>query len=618
MKKLLIFTCSIISLAATAQQQSFDDFTQARLATMQRMQDDFNKFVEERDKKFAEYLQRDFREFQRARSARPADAPKPEDVPTYEEKPADLNRQYEIDTTTQSYERSRGLLMPPSTKEEDEHYARAATGVQFYGNKLTLQYDQRLRLADFDHYEAQTISQAWLRLSEANVRGLINQLYRYQNALSLNDWGFFQLVQQFANSLYGSDEPRAKLTTWFLLNKARYKVKLGYQHDQLYLLLPTSSAVYSATYYSFDHDERYYLFGPAPESLFTYPNDYAGADQALNMEISSPLNLGGAVEKKAFSFQYGGQPYQLSLEYSPQAMAFYQHYPAIALQAKMESNLSRPAKESLLTQLRPLLDGRPERDQVGLLLRFVQTAFAYKMDQEQFGTEKYFFPEEVLYYAYSDCEDRATLFAYLVRQLLGLKIVCLNYPGHVATAVQLTEAGDGDYIMLKGERYTICDPTYANAPVGKSMDRFADVKAQVIALLDPYRKLKQEAVWVAAASFGGYPASGNNHVVIDRDDNLYFTGYLLGGNSQQGLTMFVAKMTGQGDLAWLEKAAGQGNNTGNYVALDAHQDVYVAGRYEHDIHLPTMPICRATELVSSSPSILRKGKWYGPKMFLST
>ena len=586
MKKILLLITLgwMTTLTATAQQTSFDDFTQQRLAKLQRMQDDFNKFVEERDKKFAEYLQRDFREFQLEQSPRPADSPKPEDFPAYEEVPSDLNRQYEIDTTKgQSYELSRGLLIPPSTKEENENYPRAATSVQFYGNKFTLQYDQRLQLPDYDHYEAETISEAWLALSGANVRGLINQLYRYRNTLSLNDWGFFQLVQQFANGLYGVDDPRTKLTTWFLLNKARYKVKLGYQGDQLYLLLPTSSAVYSATYYSFDNGERYYLFGAAPESLFTYPDDYAGADQALDMEMTSPLNLGGAVEKKIFSFQYAGQQYQLPLEYSPEAMAFYRNYPAVELQAKLESNLSREAKESLLTQLRPLLDGRPERDQVGLLLRFVQTAFAYKMDQEQFGAEKYFFPEEVLYYAYSDCEDRVALFTYLVRQLLGLRAVGLNYPGHVAAAVQLTEGGDGDYLMLKGERYTICDPTYINAPVGKSMDRFADVKAQVIQLQDPYRKLRKEAVWAAATSFGGYPASGSNNVVIDRDDNVYFTGYLLGGNGSQGLNMFVAKISGKGDLAWLEKAMGQGNNTGNYIALDANQDVYVAGRYERDI-----------------------------------
>ena len=582
--------CTAISLTAVAQQPSFEDFTQQRLQKLQQMQDDFNKFVEERDKKFAEYLQRDFREFHPEPSLRPTDeVPKPIDFPTYDEQPTDRSRQYQIDTTQQSYERSRGLLIPPSIKEETDNYTRSASGVQFYGNKFTLHYDQQLRLPDYERYTSETISKAWLALSQAQVRDLLNQLYRYKNTLSLNDWGFFQLVQQFANGLYGSDDPRASLTTWFLLNKARYKAKLGYHNNRLYLLLPSSSAIYSATYYTFNNGERYYLFGTAPESLFTYPDDYAGADQSINMEMSSPLNLGGTVRTKVFTFRYQGQEYQVPLEYSPQAMAFYQNYPAVALQTKMEANLSREAKESLLAQLRPLLDGRAERDQVDLLLRFVQTAFAYKMDQEQFGAEKYFFPEEVLHYAYSDCEDRAALFAYLVRQLLYLNVVCLNYPGHVATAVRLTEAGEGDFILLHQEKYTICDPTYINAPVGKSMDRFADVKAQVIQLQDPYRKLKKEAVWAAAASFGGYPASGSNNVVIDRHDNVYFTGYLLGGNGKQGLDMFVAKIAAQGDLAWLERASGSGNNTGNYIALDADQHVYVAGRYEHDIRFADGP-----------------------------
>ena len=579
----LIALVGLTSLSAVAQKKSFEDFKREREAKLQQMQDDFNRFVEERDRKFAEYLQGDFRQFRLERSLRPTDSPKPIDFPTYDQAPTDSNRRYQVDTISPSYdERSRGLLIPPSTKEGNEHYTRAATGVQFYGNQLSFRYDPRLRLPHYEHYTAETISQAWLALSHAHVRELINQLYRRKNALSLNDWGFVELVQQLAQGLYGSDDPRAALTTWFLLNKARYKVKLGYYDNRLYLLLPSRNTVYSATYYAFGQ-ERYYLFGDAPESLYTYPDDYAGADQALDMELNSPLNLGGVLQKKTFTFQYAGQTYTLPLEYNPQAMAFYQNYPAVELRAKIEANVSREAKESLLTQLRPLLSKRSEREQVGLLLRFVQTAFAYKMDQDQFGDEKYFFPEEVLHYAYSDCEDRVALFTYLVRQLVKLRVVCLNYPGHVAAAVQFSEDGTGDYVMLRDRKYTICDPTYVNAPVGKSMDRFASVQAEVLSLRDPVRKLKQEAVWAAAASFGGYPASGSHNVVIDRDDNVYFTGYLLAGDSQQGLDMFVAKITAAGNLAWLQKAAGRGNDTGNYIALDAHQDVYVAGRYEQNV-----------------------------------
>ena len=46
---------------------------------------------------------------------------------------------------------------------------------------------------------------------------------------------------------------------------------------------------------------------------------------------------------------------------------------------------------------------------VNRLLRFVQTAFEYKTDEDQFNTENYLFPLETLHYPYSDCEDRSAL-----------------------------------------------------------------------------------------------------------------------------------------------------------------------------------------------------------------
>jgi hypothetical protein len=110
----------------------------------------------------------------------------------------------------------------------------------------------------------------------------------------------------------------------------------------------------------------------------------------------------------------------------------------------------------------------------------VQTAFEYKTDPEQFGREKPLFPDETLFYPFSDCEDRAILFAYLVRHMLGLDVVALDYPGHIATAVMFSTDIAGDSIVFHGKKYIICDPTYVNADVGASMPEFKNVKPNVI------------------------------------------------------------------------------------------------------------------------------------------
>ena len=85
------------------------------------------------------------------------------------------------------------------------------------------------------------------------------------------------------------------------------------------------------------------------------------------------------------------------------------------------------------------------------MIDFVQRAFQYKVDDEQFGEERTLFANETLYYPYSDCEDRSLLYATLVRDLLGLDVVLLDYPEHIATAVKFNQDIDGDYMLINDE-----------------------------------------------------------------------------------------------------------------------------------------------------------------------
>ena len=126
------------------------------------------------------------------------------------------------------------------------------------------------------------------------------------------------------------------------------------------------------------------------------------------------------------------------------------------------------------------MKGMDEQKAINFLLRFVQTSLRYKTDEVQFGKENYLFPEETLYYPYSDCEDRSILFAWLVHSLLGMDVVGLDYPGHVATAVLFEGHVDGDSVTHNGKRYVIADPTYVNALIGMAMPNFKNEKPEVI------------------------------------------------------------------------------------------------------------------------------------------
>ena len=98
------------------------------------------------------------------------------------------------------------------------------------------------------------------------------------------------------------------------------------------------------------------------------------------------------------------------------------------------------------------ISGMNEKDAVGILLNWVQTAYEFGNDDKIWGHDRAFFAQETLYYPYSDCEDRAILFSRLVRDLVGLDVVLLYYPGHLATAVAFNDEVKGDYLTYKNRK----------------------------------------------------------------------------------------------------------------------------------------------------------------------
>ena len=162
-------------------------------------------------------------------------------------------------------------------------------------------------------------------------------------------------------------------------------------------------------------------------------------------------------------------------------MDFYRDYPQCDVVIHYKAPMSEELREPLYAQLREAIAGKSEVEAANILLTFVQTSFQYMTDGDQFGYEKPFFPDETFYYPYCDCEDRAMLYSTLVKDLLGLDAILLDYPNHIASAVRFTEEVPGDAVVLAdGTRYVVCDPTYIGAPVGSCMDQYKTVGPQVI------------------------------------------------------------------------------------------------------------------------------------------
>lgn len=95
---------------------------------------------------------------------------------------------------------------------------------------------------------------------------------------------------------------------------------------------------------------------------------------------------------------------------------------------------------------------------VDYLMRFTRNAFLYEPDEDNFGKEKRLSPEQTLLSDYSDCDDRAALFFYLVKEIYNLPMIALLYPTHITMAVKFDKPV-GKPILYNGSNYYVCEPT---------------------------------------------------------------------------------------------------------------------------------------------------------------
>ena len=78
----------------------------------------------------------------------------------------------------------------------------------------------------------------------------------------------------------------------------------------------------------------------------------------------------------------------------------------------------------------------------------------------------------MFHHPYSDCEDRAILYSWLVRNLLGFEATLLKYPNHVATAVNIEGEAKGAHISIGDAPSAGCDPSYVGAQIGEYMPAY--------------------------------------------------------------------------------------------------------------------------------------------------
>lgn len=324
------------------------------------------------------------------------------------------------------------------------------------------------------------IADAYEALCNSDYKPLLADCAQIRKDLRLNDWGVFTLVRQVADTYCGTANESIVMQQ-FLLNEMGYKARMARKatEDKMMLFVATDCSIYAHPYITLNGQNYYNLSGNNEQCQFYMcQKDSPKAKNSVGMQLKeAPLFPGTVVSS---THQAKGSAARVTVGVPKALMDFYKDYPQCDYSVYFNAPVNAAMENRILSSLAPLVQGRNEADAANILINFVQTAFQYQTDGQQFGYEKPFFVEELFYYPYSDCEDRAMLFSYLVRKLLGLDVVLLDYPEHIATAVRFNGNVSGDYLMVNGRKYIVCDPTYIGASIGMTMPRYKTVSAKVL------------------------------------------------------------------------------------------------------------------------------------------
>lgn len=457
---------------------------------LKQTQGEFQNYLDENDKAFISFLNQTWEEVDVEDAKKRDPKPKPAAIPIAQ---STIIENPQVILTppilVQPIVTTPKILTPvlidrPIAKKDNN---TRTVSYDFFGETIRINYDKNFKQSFRSQISNKSIAAFWTELATQPHTDIVAQLSQHAKALKLNDWGTALLFDQFSRELQGSNQynqSSRQLTSWFLLVKAGFNARVAY-NDQIFLLMPSKQDLFSTTYFTFNN-QRFYSVAlnekaMKPGKVYTYNGE--NLDGKKDLDFSQPNNFLTTKNqtKRTLSFAYETEEYEINVHYPRDMVNYFNTFPQLDIKNYFEAGMPSQTAYELLSQLKPIIQGHTETEAVNRLLRFVQTAFQYETDAEQFNQENYLFPLETLHYPSSDCEDRAAIFAWLTKSLLNLDVVILDFPGHIATAVAFNQTASGDNWMLNGKQYTVADPTYINAKIGMTMPMFKNVTPKLIA-----------------------------------------------------------------------------------------------------------------------------------------
>jgi len=366
---------------------------------------------------------------------------------------------------------------------------------EFYNDTFNLTLDSSFLVPYSDSLSEEYLINAYEQANSSIYAHIADTLVAYKEAHQLNDWIYYQLIRKAAQQISPKKENYIRYTfyKWFLLVKSGYDARLTAAEDRIIMYVYNDEDISEIPFITVDnkkymclnyHDYIHTNFKNLPQVQII---SIAEAKKPFSYKVTRmPDFKPGNYTEKNIAFNYRHKSYHFNIKLNEEVENIFNNYPGVDFEYYFNIPLSKETYSSLIPLLRKNLQGMSQKRGVDYLMRFTRYAFLYESDDENFGKEKRLSPEETLFSKYSDCDDRAALFFFLVKEVYNLPMITLLYPTHVTMAVQFDKSV-GNTIPYNGREYTVCEPTpqKQDLRIGELSPKLKKMSYQIVYAYDP-------------------------------------------------------------------------------------------------------------------------------------
>ncbi|MBC8435949.1 MAG: hypothetical protein H8D88_00135, partial [Bacteroidetes bacterium] len=216
----------------------FRKFKKEQNQLMEKLRQDYRDWVNKHDKEFSDYLNQEWENYQVFAGKKVPEKPKPVVIPEFKPEPKpkpippEKIRQLPViapDLTMQK-QLSEICKLPVIQKPEPVTFSEDAFSIRFCGAKVYLDIDRDLKRISSTKKGKSAITSYWTLASKTNYNKLIDQLSEAKNQFNLNDYGYYMLLEDVAETVYPMPEQETLrvLLRWFLMIRSGYDVKMAY------------------------------------------------------------------------------------------------------------------------------------------------------------------------------------------------------------------------------------------------------------------------------------------------------------------------------------------------------------------------------------------------------